>query len=74
MKRRDKNFIVIVILLGASCLIAWNLYFRVYQHIDKVNIHLFPKTIGEWNSQELPITEEEYAILETKNAFARKPR
>jgi len=37
-----------------------------------VNIHQFPKEIGEWSSLELPITEEEYAILETRNAFARK--
>ena len=72
MKRSDKNFIVIVIFLSAGCLITWNLYFRVYRHIDRVNIHLFPKTIGEWHSQEIPITEEEYAILETKNAFTRK--
>lgn len=71
-KPSDKTYIILILLFVVTGAISWNLYFKVYRQEDTVDIHQFPKTIGEWSSEELPITDEEYAILETKNAFARK--
>lgn len=52
--------------------VSWTLFFKEYRQKDTVNIHLFPQVIGGWTATELPITEDEYAILETRNAFARQ--
>ncbi len=70
----NKNVItttIIILLLAFSGYISWNFYFKEYNAADTVNIHLFPKTIGEWESTELVVTEKEKAILETDNVFVR---
>ena len=66
---RDWFVIVIFLIAGA---VSWNLYFRIYIQADTVNIHDFPRTIGSWTSEELPISELDYTILETRNAFVRR--
>ena len=73
-KPHDKKFIIILGILVACLLISWNLYFKVYRQEDTVSIHEFPRTIGEWTSEEIEISEREYEILETRNAFVRKYR
>ena len=70
-KTLQKDICVVVILI-VSTLLAWKLYFRYYDQQDTVDIHSFPSQIEEWKSEELPISEEEYAILETRNVFARR--
>ncbi len=72
MKNKDFKFYVILGVLLIACLVSWSHYFRVYTQKDTVNIHDFPGQIEGWSAVELPITDEEYAILETRNAFARK--
>ena len=52
--------------------ISWRMYFREYRQKDTVNIHIFPKKIGPWTAKEIPISEKDYAILETHNAFTRR--
>ena len=69
---RQKIFIFIIALFVLAGMASWYLYFKKYEQQDTVNIHNFPQQIGEWTSQELTITEEEYAILETRNAFTRR--
>ena len=71
MNKNMISTVVIVLLLGLSAYVSWNFYFKEYNAKDTVDIHVFPKTIGEWDSEELLITEKEYAILETRNAFVR---
>lgn len=66
-----RDWFVIVVFLIASA-VSWGLYFKVYTQADTVNIHNFPKSFGSWNSEELPISELDYSILETRNAFVRK--
>ncbi|MCA9398680.1 MAG: EpsI family protein [Candidatus Omnitrophica bacterium] len=66
-----KNIVIVAILLG-GCYMSWNFYFKDYIQQDTVNIHVFPKEISGWTSEELTITDDEYAILETRNAFVRK--
>lgn len=71
MKRTDKKFAFILVVMGIACLVSWKLYFKTYTQSDTVNIHNFPRRIGAWTSKDLPIPEREYAILETRNAFFR---
>ena len=70
-KKIDITYLILIVLLIATCLVSWKLYFQVYTKKDDVSIHGFPKTIGNWTSEEVEITEKEYAILETRNTFAR---
>ncbi len=72
LKKIDIPFIIIICLTIASGIVSWNMYFREYSQSDTVNIHIFPMQIGEWHAKEIPISEEDYAILETKNAFVRQ--
>ena len=72
MKNTHLKFILIIIILGLSCAFSWKLYFEVYNQPDTVDINLFPRTIGQWRSEEITITEDEYEILETRNVFARR--
>lgn len=68
----NKSFFFVTALLLASSIISWNLYFKDFTQKDTVSIHNFPKDIGPWTSKELTISEDEYAILETHNAFVRE--
>ena len=63
--------IVVIIALIAAALISWPSYFSNYAAPDTVDIHAFPMTVGEWRGREIPISDNDYAILETRNAFAR---
>lgn len=72
MKQFDRNYTFIIIFFIVSAAISWHLYFKVYSQKDTVSIHHFPKKIDGWTSEELPITAEEKAILETDNVFARR--
>ena len=69
---KDKKTSFLFVLFVVVAAISWHLYFKEYLQKDTVDINQFPKTIGEWTSEEIPITETEFAILETKNAFVRK--
>ncbi len=68
---KKNNFLSIIFLLLLSGLLSWNFYFREYVQRDTVNIHLFPAKIGEWTAKEIPISDYDYSILETRNAFSR---
>jgi EpsI family protein len=68
----DINFILMLLFLGFIGMISWQLYLKESEMKDTVDIHQFPKSIAGWESEEMEITEQEYAILETRNAFARK--
>ena len=72
MRKKDRNFVLILVIFVIAATVSWNLYFSEYIQRDTVSIHSFPKTIDSWTSRELPISEDEYEILETKNAFVRE--
>jgi len=67
----NKNTPIIIGLLVFASFISWVSFFHQYSQRDTVNIHLFPKLIGGWTSKEIPISDHDYEILETKNAFSR---
>ncbi|MBF0522898.1 MAG: EpsI family protein [Candidatus Omnitrophica bacterium] len=67
----DLKYVLIIILFLSVCVVSWNSYFKVYLYKDTVSIHGFPRTIGNWTSEEVELSKTEYAVLETKNAFIR---
>lgn len=71
MNKRLPSYIFIIALFLLASILSWKSYFKEYVQHDTVNIHNFPQSIGDWTSEEIPITEKEYEILETHNAFAR---
>lgn len=64
--------ILIQMCLLIAVLLSFNLYFKTAYQEDTVSIDTFPRTIGTWISQDLPISKEDLSILETKNAFVRR--
>lgn len=70
MKIQKQTLLLFAFFILAA-VISWPLYFYNYAAPDTVNIHAFPSQISGWSAEELPITEHEYSILETRNAFAR---
>lgn len=69
---RKLSYIFILVLFIFAGYFSWKLYFKVYRQDDTVSIHSFPTTVGEWTSEELPLSATEKAILETDNAFVRR--
>lgn len=67
----NKNILLIIVMLIVSGSVSWFSFFSQYTQRDTVNIHLFPKTVGEWTATEIPISDNDYEILETRNAFSR---
>jgi len=68
----DKSFYVIVVMLFIVGAISSKVVFQEFVEEDNINIHAFPKEFGEWTSREIPIDEQEYDILETRNTFSRE--
>ena len=66
-KTRQIQVILIVV-----AILSLNLYFKTATEKDTVSIADFPRSIGPWTSEELPISKEDLSILETQNAFVRK--
>lgn len=77
MRRNSKfgwSYYIIVALLFVSGVHSWRLFFKEYKQQDTVSIHQFPTKIESWTSSDLPLTEDVYAILETRNVFTRRYR
>jgi len=71
-KRFSISFVFIVLLFLFSGVLSWNLYFKVYRQKDTVDISVFPVKIGDWEAEELEVTDYEMEILETRNTFVRR--
>jgi len=71
MKKNSNQFVLICVTMAATAVISWFLFFKQAVEKDTVDINNFPKVIGTWTSVDLPITKDEFAILETNNAFVR---
>ena len=75
MNSKDKingSYFILVFLLIMTGLASWHLFLKVYRQEDTINIHQFPRNIGAWRSFDLPIIEDVYKILETRNVFTRQ--
>jgi EpsI family protein len=71
----DKNtigFALLVVMLIGAATVSLGLFNREMKAKDKLDVHTFPMKVGQWQGRELPITEKEYEILETRNLISRE--
>lgn len=69
MRRFSFVFILLLTIVAGS--VSWSMLLRTHDDQDTVSVFDFPMTIGEWSAEEIPISDNDYAILETRNAFVR---
>lgn len=67
----NKQTLFLFALFIIAAFISWPLYFHNYAAPDTVSIHEFPMNVADWTAEEIPISDHDYSILETRNAFTR---
>lgn len=68
----NKNFFIVVMILGMVSIFGFNSYLPArFDSVLKIKVADFPKTIGVWISTDIPLSERDYQILETRNLFVR---
>jgi len=72
MKTNNFSYWFILALFLAVGTLSWRVYFKSYVQEDNLSIHHFPKVIDDWTSEDLPISDDEKALLETDNVFVRR--
>lgn len=72
MKNNTVWFVVIVAMLAVTGIFSSQMFLREKTSHDKVDIRVFPYTIGEWKGEDTEVTEREYEILETRNLISRE--
>ena len=72
MKKLDINYWLILVIFCVVGAISWTEYFKNYRMSDTVSIHLFPTQVGDWKSEEIPVSEYDKKLLETENVFVRR--
>ena len=72
MKMNNLSYWSILALFLAVGTLSWRVYFKSYVQSDNLSIHHFPKVIDDWISEDLPISDDEKALLETDNVFVRR--
>ena len=74
----NKNFFIVIITLAIVAIVGFISYLPTRIDSDSsVKVEKFPKKIGRWSSTEIPLSEKDYEILETRNLILReykKPR
>lgn len=69
----NRNFIIIVLILIIVGIIGFASYFPSrLENTSKIMMSAFPDTIGGWRSKDIPISENDYKILETRNLIMRE--
>lgn len=72
MNKNNIGYVTVIIILAIACVVSMKLFFRQRSDHDIVDVRKFPYTVGEWQGKDLPITEREYEILETRNLILRE--
>ena len=67
----NRNYILLVSILLVTILVSWKFYFFDDQQQDLINVQVFPKTISQWNSEDLPINKIDSTLLGT-NILSRR--
>lgn len=63
--------IVIVILLIAGIFSSFSYFNRIKPADAETDIASFPKVVGEWQGEDILISERDYELLETRNLIMR---
>lgn len=69
----NKNFVLIVIILAATAVVSV-IFYLPGRNVsgNEAQMADFPETIGEWVGTDLPLSKNDYAILETRNLIMRE--
>ncbi len=69
----NKSYIIVVVVLIIMTAISLISYIPTRNDItSKIKVSDFPLRVGDWQGKDLPISEQDYAILETRNLFVRE--
>lgn len=69
----NRVFFIVICILAIASFIGFKTYLSVYSDKgEEVKVSDFPKTIGGWQGRDIPLTENEYQILETRNLIMRQ--
>jgi len=72
ISKNTVGFVVLIVILLVTSVFSLGLFRREMVARDKLDVHTFPMTVGEWQGRDLTITEKEYGILETRNIISRE--
>jgi len=68
----NKTFLFIALILTVVAVFSLISYMPIKPNAaTKISVTDFPKTIGEWVSQDIPLDKRVYELLETKNLIMR---
>lgn len=70
--RNNKQFAIVLAVLLAALAISVPAYFVVPSAKEEVSVSKLPMQIGAWQGKDLPVDENAYAILETRNLVLRE--
>jgi EpsI family protein len=68
----NKSFFVVVTILVIAAIISY-IFYRKPESEGLISVKMsdFPMAIGEWSSQDIPLSERVYELLETRNLIMR---
>jgi EpsI family protein len=68
------KFYIIIAVLGLAAFIGLSSYLptRFESGNNEVQVSLFPMKVGQWMGKDVPLTQRDYDILETKNLVMRQ--
>lgn len=72
LKKNTIGFLILIVLLAVSAVVSLNLLVKQRNAIDQLDINSLPLQIGDWQGKDLPMEEESYRILETRNIVLRE--
>jgi EpsI family protein len=70
--RNNKQFAIVLAVLLVALAISVPAYFVVPSVKEEVSVSKLPMQIGAWQGKDLPVDENAYAILETRNLVLRE--
>jgi EpsI family protein len=70
--KSKKEFVTVLAVLGLALAISLPAYIIVPTPKETVRVVDFPMKVGQWVGKDLPVDEDAYAILETRNLILRE--
>jgi len=68
----NKTFYIIFVILIIVSIVGLSSYLPArFDAALKIKVANFPMQIGEWSATDIPLSEKDYQILETRNLFVR---
>jgi len=71
MKNNTVGFVIIIAMLALASIFSLQMFLKEKTAHDKIDIRIFPYTIGEWKGKDVEMAEWEYKLLETRNLISR---